>query len=105
MVQSSSPIPFEAFFIPYTTTISLNWPYEPRDCLLPTAPASASSNPGVGSDEGRPQTPGAVAAEEQWMINPAFESHLRNLGNWSLGPGFRDAFPELAEAVRIREGR
>jgi hypothetical protein len=43
--------------------------------------------------------------EDQWLINPAFESHLRDLNNWSLGPSFRGTFPQFADCVKIKEGR
>lgn len=43
--------------------------------------------------------------DDQWLINPAFESHLRNLQNWSLGPSFRGTFPQFADTVKIKEGR
>jgi hypothetical protein len=122
---------FDAFFIPFTTTISLNWPYEPRDCLLPASKlhATSLSTPSsvhasspystaihVGSPAG-PPTPSAVSTpgtnsnghmtkeDDHWLINPAFESHLRDLRNWSLGPDFRNTFPKLAECVKIKEGR
>ena len=123
---------FDAFFIPFTTTISLNWPYEARDCLLPASkihPASLSSTSSVpasspystavhaGSPPGplTPQpaasTPGTTSGlpmpkeDDQWLINPAFESHLRDLKNWSLGSSFRNTFPSFGDAVRIKEGR
>lgn len=63
--------PFENFFIPFTTTLSLNWPYEDTDTLLQ----------GPESDE--------------LMINPVFERHLRRLENWTLGDAFAAAFPML----------
>ncbi|KAF2189099.1 hypothetical protein K469DRAFT_626975 [Zopfia rhizophila CBS 207.26] len=124
--------PFDSFFIPFTTTISLNWPYEPKDCLLPASkiqplslsttssiPASSPYSTAVhaGSPPAPPtpgptvSTPGAMSAAglpkeaDQWLINPAFESHLRDLKNWSLGPAFRTAFPGFADAVRIKEVR
>lgn len=65
--------PFENFFVPFTTTLSLNWPYEATDTLL--------QGPGEGSDE--------------LMINPVFERHLRRAENWSLGPAFAKALPML----------
>ncbi|MCJ1401110.1 hypothetical protein MMC11_004322 [Xylographa trunciseda] len=71
--------PFDNFFIPFTTTVSLNWPYEPRDTLV------------------------AIPNSEELSMNPIFERHLRDLGNWSLGPAFAKALPELAETVQIRE--
>ncbi|KIW03661.1 uncharacterized protein PV09_04983 [Verruconis gallopava] len=110
-VQTTPFTSFDTFFVPYTTTLSLNWPYAPSDVLLPTSagpphpltssssvinmtsPGSASS-PGAGSDAG---------PEPIWKMNPAFETHLRDLRNWSLGPLFRDTFPEWAECVRIKD--
>ena len=68
---------FDDFFIPFTTTIRLNWPYEETDTLLQ-------------SPEG-----------EELMINPVFERHLRNLDNWSLGEPFAKAFPELVDLCNI----
>lgn len=63
--------PFENFFIPFTTTLSLNWPYEDTDTLLQ----------GLEGDE--------------LMINPVFERHLRRLENWTLGDAFAMVFPHL----------
>ncbi|MCJ1384171.1 hypothetical protein MMC17_007287 [Xylographa soralifera] len=71
--------PFVNFFIPFTTTLSLHWPYEPKDVLV------------------------AIPNSEELSMNPIFERHLRDLSNWSLGPAFATALPELAETVRIRE--
>ncbi|KAF1846954.1 uncharacterized protein K460DRAFT_352146 [Cucurbitaria berberidis CBS 394.84] len=123
-------VSFENFFIPFTTTISLNWPYEPRDCLLPaskirssTLSSTSSVHPSspfsthvnAGSPHGPPtpqptaSTPGAVGSigtlpneDDQWFINPAFESHLRDLNNWSLGPSFRGTFPEFSDCIKIK---
>ena len=79
MVQTYQNYPFVDFFIPYTTTLSLNWPYRPMDTLLPTP----------DSDE--------------MVINPAFERHLRNLSNWSLGTAFARAMPVLGETATIKD--
>jgi hypothetical protein len=65
----------------YFNTFSINWPYGPTDVLLPTP----------GSSE--------------LCINPVFERHLRDLNNWSLGPEFRDAFPDLCRELRIMPRR
>ncbi|KAF2201379.1 hypothetical protein GQ43DRAFT_480757 [Delitschia confertaspora ATCC 74209] len=123
-VSTRPNIPFDNFFIPFTTTLSVNWPHEPRDCLLyveksrssslPTSlPPSYSTGAHVGS--ARPATPGPTPGtpgpvsgwpgneDEQWQINPDFECHIRDLNNWSLGPAFRAHFPEYADHVRIRE--
>lgn len=70
--------PFEHFFIPYTTTISLNWPYEDTDTLL--------------------QSP----ESDELMINPVFERHLRRLENWSLGGAFARAFPGLEGTYNLK---
>ena len=70
--------PFDLFFMLFTTTLSLNWPYEPMDVLV------------------------AIPNSEEFSINPIFERHLRDLSNWSLGPAFAKAHPDLAETVRIR---
>ncbi|KAF2126491.1 hypothetical protein P153DRAFT_369199 [Dothidotthia symphoricarpi CBS 119687] len=125
-------ISFDTFFIPFTTSVSLNWPYEPRDCLLPASkvhPTALSSSSSVHASspysahvnapspagpplpQSRVGTPGAPSLgvlpkeEEQWVINPAFESHLRDLNNWTLGPNFRNTFPMFAPCVKIKEGR
>lgn len=71
-------VPLDNFFIPFTKTLRLNWPYEDTDALL--------------------QHPDG----EELMINPVFERHLRNLDNWSLGSAFAKAFPSLQDVCRIR---
>ncbi|KAJ6781878.1 hypothetical protein PWT90_08034 [Aphanocladium album] len=69
--------PFDNFFIPYTTTLTLSWPYHDTDTLL--------------------QSPHS----EELMINPVFERHLRNLDNWKLGEAFARAFPGLADTCNV----
>jgi len=71
---------FDNFFIPFTTTMSVNWPYEPTDTLL-----------AAGSGE-----------EGDVVINPVFERHLRRLENWSLGTAFKTAFPGLVDTYRLK---
>ncbi|KAI9866196.1 MAG: hypothetical protein M1813_001757 [Trichoglossum hirsutum] len=78
LVRDYANYSFQDFSFHYTNSLSLNWPYEPTDVLLPTP----------GSDE--------------LCINPVFERHLRDLNNWSLGPEFRSAFPALCSGVRIK---
>ena len=78
MVSLYPDVPFDAFFIPYTTTLSLNWPYEQTDTLI------------------------SLPGREELRINPVFERHLRDLNNWSLGPAFAKAFPMLAETTTIK---
>jgi len=74
---------FDHFFIPFTTTLSLNWPYEDTDTLL-----SVKGDAGNGED---------------LTINPVFERHLRRLENWSLGPAFAQALPGLVGTFRLKE--
>lgn len=69
---------FDNFFIPFTTTLSLNWPYEPTDTLLSSTDC------------------------DELMINPVFERHLRRIENWSLGPAFGKAFPSLDDTYRLK---
>lgn len=78
MVHLYPGIPLENFFIPYTTTLSLNWPHSPSDTLIP------------------------LPRSDEWSINPVFENHLRDLNNWTLGPAFATAFPMLADTTKIK---
>jgi hypothetical protein len=71
---------FDNFFIPFTTTLSLNWPYEDTDALL--------------------QSPDS----EELMINPVFERHLRRLENWTLGDSFAKTFPGLTDTYNLKSG-
>lgn len=65
------------FFIPYTTTLRLNWPYEETDALL------------------------LLPDSDEMIINPVFERHLRNNDNWTLGERFARAFPSLADTFNL----
>lgn len=78
MVYMYPNIPFDTWFIPYTTTLSLNWPYEPTDTLI------------------------SLPDSEELSINPVFERHVRDLNNWSLGPAFAKAFPMLVETTKMK---
>ncbi|KAI5863420.1 hypothetical protein GGS23DRAFT_566844 [Durotheca rogersii] len=69
---------FDNFFIPFTLTISLNWPYEATDALL-RSPDGA-----------------------ELIINPVFERHLRRLENWSLGEAFDRTFPRLRGTYNLK---
>ncbi|KAL9101824.1 MAG: hypothetical protein Q9163_002949 [Psora crenata] len=78
LVQIYPSIPFDNFFIPYTTTVSVNWPYDSRDILF------------------------AASGTDELSMDPNFETHLRDLGNWSLGPAFAQSHPILADTTTIR---
>ncbi|KAI0837339.1 hypothetical protein F5Y06DRAFT_271405 [Hypoxylon sp. FL0890] len=71
---------FDNFFIPFTTTISLNWPYEATDTLLQSPDGS------------------------EVLINPVFERHLRRLENWTLGEAFDKTFPRLRGTYNLKMG-
>lgn len=73
--------PFDNFFVPFTTTLRLNWPYEETDTLLE-------------SPDG-----------EELMINPVFERHLRNHANWSLGEAVVATFPSLHGTCRLHSSK
>jgi hypothetical protein len=91
--MQSSPWPiFDSFFIPYTSTLSINWPYSPQDVLLPTTPPQNIARTSSGATD-----------EPFWRMNPVFEDHVRNLDNWSLGIAFSEHFPQWTDTVRIKE--
>lgn len=79
---TGAPVNFSEFFIPFTSTLSLNWPYADSHVLVED-----------------PDDPTSV------KMSPGFESHLRDLRNWTLGSAFRDTFPGLIDQdVGIRDG-
>lgn len=80
LVANYQDYPFENWFIPFTNELSVNWPYDPVDCLLSTSERET----------------------EDPLINPVFERHVRRLENWSVGPAFAETFPALADTVRIK---
>jgi len=81
MVQDWQSYPFDKWFIPFTSGLSINWPYEPFECLI---------SPGEGQDP---------------IINPVFIRHIRRLENWTVGPQFIETFPALADTVSVRDCR
>jgi Domain of unknown function (DUF3425) len=89
-IQKKPHVEFDNFFVPYTVSLSLNWPYSPETCLTP--------NPILASQRLEDQN-----NEPIYALSPTYETHLRELGNWSLGPEFRDTFPEWGNCVRIKE--
>ncbi|KAL8858234.1 MAG: hypothetical protein Q9178_005246 [Gyalolechia marmorata] len=89
MCELYHDISLDSWFVPFTTTLSLNWKYEPCDTLLSIGTSNGNSS--GGSDGG-----------EEYSINPVFERHLRDLSNWTLGPAFEKAFPQLADTCTIK---
>ncbi|KAF3909211.1 hypothetical protein ABW20_dc0102477 [Dactylellina cionopaga] len=64
------------FSIPYTGTLSVNWPYDPLDTVME-------------------QSPG------EFVINPVFEAHIRKIENWSVGSKFAELYADLKPHVKI----
>ncbi|KAI0974844.1 hypothetical protein F4678DRAFT_352789 [Xylaria arbuscula] len=69
---------FEEIFVPYTLTLSLNWPYEETDALIVTSDGSET------------------------IINPVFLRHLLRLENWTLGDAFDEALPALRGTYKLK---
>ncbi|KAI1179660.1 hypothetical protein F4777DRAFT_574969 [Nemania sp. FL0916] len=69
---------FEVIFIPYTQTLSLNWPYEEDDVLL------------------------RASSDSEITINPEFQRHLLKLENWTLGDAFYNASPALRGTYNLK---
>ncbi|KAK8919944.1 hypothetical protein VCV18_008775 [Metarhizium anisopliae] len=65
------------WFIPFTTSLRVSWPYEETDALL------------------------MLPDSDEVVINPVFERHIRNPDNWKLGERFARAFPELAGTYQL----
>ncbi|KAL4879393.1 hypothetical protein BJY04DRAFT_193857 [Aspergillus karnatakaensis] len=78
LVMSYHEYPFDNWFIPFTGTLSINWPYEATDCLLSTGDT------------------------DELIINPVFERHFADVNNWTLGSAFAEAFPQLVETCKIK---
>lgn len=84
LTTGKKEVKFEDFFVPFTTTLSLNYPY-PEDCILTPRPSD---------DPNEPST---------LCIDPGFEHHVRKLVNWMVGEEFKKTFPELVDAsVRVK---
>lgn len=78
LVANQQAYPFDNWFLSFTAGLSVNWPYDPVDCLLTTS------------------------EKDQPVMNPVFERHIRRIENWSLGPLFAETFPDLIETTRIK---
>ncbi|KAK5102595.1 hypothetical protein LTR70_000453 [Exophiala xenobiotica] len=79
LVHNYTHYPFEKWSGPFTSGLSVNWPYEALDCLISTGDS------------------------EEPKINPVFERHIYRLENWTLGPMFAAAFPALADMVHVKD--
>ena len=76
LAQRPDEYPQDCFFIPWCENLSINWPYDTRDCIT--------------HDE---QT-------GQVVISAAFERHIRELDYWTLRSPFARALPSLVGTYR-----
>lgn len=76
--RAQTDFPFDDFFVPFTNTLSLNWPYEETDVLI--------ENP-----------------DGELLINPVFETHMKRLDNWTLGDQFDRTFPQLRGTYKLKK--
>ena len=81
VVHNHESYPFENWFLPFTSGLSVNWPYEPVDCLINTGD------------------------HEEPIINPVFERHIYRLKNWTVGSQFIATFPALADTVTVKDSK
>lgn len=65
-----------SFSLPYVQSVSPNWPHGETD-IVTTRPESG-----------------------EMVVHPRFERHIRNIDNWTLGPIFARAFPNLEGTYR-----
>jgi hypothetical protein len=79
LVREWSPTkyPLEEYFVPYSMTLSINWPYEESDALLKTESGEV-------------------------VINPVFIRHLCMAENWTLGDAFDKTFPSLRDTYNLK---
>lgn len=78
LVATYKDLPFDMFFMPFTVGLSVNWPYDPTDCLISTS------------------------EKEDPIINPVFERHIRRLDNWSVSPLLMETLPDLADTAKVK---
>lgn len=78
-------ITFDEYTDAFSLAFDVNWPYDDRHVIL------------VEDVRG--------TTAKQYRINPVFEQHIRNLGNWTVGPRYWQLYPEMGKAVEddIRE--
>ena len=93
IIKDQQRYPFDGFFVPYTGTLSLNWPYQDNEVFARGEEAATGEDVDVGAPGG----------EEDLYMSRAFERHLLRLDNWSLGPAFAHEHPMLVASVRMED--
>ena len=76
---------FDKYTDAFSLAFDIDWPYDDQQAIIVDESA------------------GATLA--QYKINPVFEEHIRDLGNWKVGPQYSQQCPALGEAVKedVRE--
>ncbi|KAI1745587.1 hypothetical protein F4680DRAFT_402724 [Xylaria scruposa] len=72
---------FDKIFLPYTQTLSLNWPYKEKNALI------------------------IIPDGSEIIINPVFQEHFLRLENWTLGDAFDEACPALRGTYNLKSER
>lgn len=86
MLQNLGDYDIDTFWVPYTNTLSVNWPYGDSYVLLQA-----------------PDQPGQPPSSDNITINPVFDQHIRNVDNWTLGQEFEKQLPSLGGTFKLRE--
>lgn len=75
----------------------------PPPALPPFPTGITAANSGV--PQRHPQSPGLLQTEEepQMILTPAFEAHIMDISNWSLGKMFLETFPQWAGLWRLKD--
>jgi hypothetical protein len=123
-VTANPPPTFDAFFLPLTSTYSVNWPHAREACFV-RRPCSRRTKPGTQSSGDPPlgvngvspsmaevqmflgavgdDAPGGGGDEDDVVdLAPEFEAHVRDISNWTLGHSFAEAFPQWRNCVLIK---
>lgn len=80
LVTVYKDIDFNNFFIPFTAGLSVNWQYDPMDCLI-----------AMGPDNDDP------------IINPVFDRHIKVQNNWTVNSKFMREFPMLKDTAKVKD--
>lgn len=78
-------ITLDDFVVPYSSSFSLNWPYDPTSVLLP---------PVTRNDE-----------ITEITVNPVFQEHMKQISNWTIGEAFRKRFPDMSRLIDMDLGQ
>ena len=93
VIKNQQRYPFDSFFVPFTGTLSLNWPLGDRGVFENvTGPVT------VGSPRKMSESAG-----NELVMSREFEAHSMRLDNWSLGPAFAHEYPMLVASVRMED--